>query len=108
MVLTRTEDLSEVRVLPRIMHTGSITTTDPTLPAAGTGKEGEGKEAEETVEVTLGSLHQADLREATHLRAVVVILGGILPVVTSERNLLCIILSFTTGNGPNTLCPPTD
>ena len=101
MVLTRTEDLSEVRVLPRIMHTGSITTTDPTLPAAGTGKEGEGKEAEETVEVTLGSLHQADLREVTHLRAVVVIPAGILPVATSERTLLCITLRFTTGNYNN-------
>ena len=98
MVLTRIEDLREVPVLPRIMHTGSITTTDPTLPAAGTGKEAEGKEVEETAEVTLGSLHQADLREVTHLRAVVVILAGIPPVVTSERNLQCIILSFTTGN----------
>ena len=101
MVTTRIEDLREVQVLPRIMHTGSITITDPTLPAAGTGKEEEGKGVEETAEVTLGSPHQADLREATPLRAVVVILGGILPVVTSERNLLCIILSFTTGNTLN-------
>ena len=96
--MTRIEDLREVLVLPRIMHTDSITTTDPTLPAAGTGKEAEGKGVEETAEVTLGSPHQADLREVTPLRAVVVILGGILPVVTSEQNLLCIILSFTTGN----------
>ena len=64
MVLTRIEDLTEALALPRIMCTGSITTTDQTLPAAGTGKEGEGKGVEEeTVEVTPGSLHQADLRE---------------------------------------------
>ena len=64
MVTTRIEDLREVRVLARIMFTGSITTTDPTLPAAGTGREGEGKgEEETTVEETPGSLHQADLRE---------------------------------------------
>ena len=63
MVTTRIEDLREVRVLARIMFTGSITTTDPTLPAAGTGREGEGKGVEETVVGTPGSLHQADLRE---------------------------------------------
>ena len=63
MVLTRIEDLREVQVLPRIMHTGSITITDPTLPAAGTGREGEGKGVEETVVGTPGSLHPADLRE---------------------------------------------
>ena len=103
MVLTRIEDLTEALALPRIMCTGSITTTDQTLPAAGTGKEGEGKGVEEeTVEVTPGSLHLADLREVTHLRAVVEILAGILPVVTSERNLLCITLRFTTGNSLRT------
>ena len=63
MVTTRIEDLREVRVLARIMFTGSITTTDPTLPAAGIGREGEGKGVEETVEGTPGSLHPADLRE---------------------------------------------
>ena len=103
MVSTRIEDLREVQVLPRIMRTGSITTSDQTLRAAGTGKEAEGKEVEETAEVTLGSLHQADLREATRLRAVVVIPAVILPVVTSERTLLCITLRFTTGN--NSLIP---
>ena len=66
MVTTRIEGLREERevgVVPRIMFTGSITTTDQTLPAAGTGREGGGKAVEETVEETPGSLHQADLRE---------------------------------------------
>ena len=74
-------------------------TTGQTLPAAGTGREGEGKAVEETtVGETPGSPHQADLREVTRLRAVGVIPAGILPVVTSERNLLCITLRSTTGN----------
>ena len=62
LVTTRTEDLREVGVVPR-MFTDSIRTSGQTLPAAGTGREGEGKGEEETVEETPGSLHPADLRE---------------------------------------------